>query len=81
MIKLLGTVAVLTMIAAPALAHPRSYARLHPDIRSGGMNFLHYYSPGAEPGTVATYDGSPRVNCKVGAAAYLGQDRKPHPCN
>jgi hypothetical protein len=45
-----------------------------------GMNFLHNYGPGPWPGTVATYDGSLRANCYRNAAAYLGQDNRPHPC-
>lgn len=49
-------------------------------LRTIGMNFLHNYGPGPLPGTIATYDGSLRLNCAMNAAAYRGQDRRPHPC-
>lgn len=50
-------------------------------LRTIGMNYLHNYGPGPLPGTVATYDGSYRLYCARNAAAYLGQDRRPHPCS
>jgi hypothetical protein len=74
---LVGAGTILLMLAAPALARHRT----HVDVDTGGMNYLHNYGPGPLPGTVATYDGPLRANCKMGAAAYLGQDRRGHPCN
>jgi hypothetical protein len=32
------------------------------------------------PGTFAYYDGPATVKCYQGAAAYIGQDRRRHPC-
>ena len=41
---------------------------------------LHNYGPGPQPGTFAYYDGPSTVLCRQGAAAYIGQDRRRHPC-
>ena len=32
------------------------------------------------PGTFAYYDGPATNHCAQGAAAYIGQDRRRHPC-
>ena len=44
------------------------------------ISFLHNYGPGVVPGTFAFYDGPTSRLCKQGAAAYIGQDGRRHPC-
>ena len=44
------------------------------------ISYLHNYGPGLQPGTFAYYDGPSTVLCRQGAAAYIGQDRRRHPC-
>jgi hypothetical protein len=44
------------------------------------ISFLHNYGPGPQPGTFAYYDGPSNILCRQGAAAYIGQDRRRHPC-
>ena len=44
------------------------------------ISYLHNYGPGPQPGTFAYYDGPSTVLCRQGAAAYIGQDRRRHPC-
>ena len=51
-------------------AHPLPYP----------ISYLHNYGPGPAPGTFAYYDGPATVKCYQGAAAYIGQDRRRHPC-
>ena len=83
MIRLLGAAVILSMIAVPALAHARHH-RHHVHHRHAAhvslFSYSHNYGPGPWPGAYAYYDGPLRVNCKQGAAAYRGQDRRGHPC-
>ena len=44
------------------------------------ISYLHNYGPGLQPGTFAYYDGPSTILCRQSAAAYIGQDRKRHPC-
>ena len=44
------------------------------------ISYLHNYGPGVVPGTFAFYDGPTSRLCKQGAAAYIGQDGRRHPC-
>ena len=44
------------------------------------ISYLHNYGPGLQPGTFAYYDGPATNHCRQGAAAYIGQDRRRHPC-
>jgi len=44
------------------------------------ISYLHNYGPGQEPGTFAYYDGPSTNLCYQGSAAYIGQDRRRHPC-
>jgi hypothetical protein len=44
------------------------------------ISYLHNYGPGPQPGTFAYYDGPSTILCRQGAAAYIGQDRRRHPC-
>jgi hypothetical protein len=82
MIRLLIAAALLATFAAPAVARHRTHVTVHGLPRGAfGMSYLHNYGPGAAPGEIATYDGAIASNCKQGAAAYRGLDRRPHPCN
>ena len=44
------------------------------------ISYKHNYGPGFIPGTFAYYDGPATYSCYQGAAGYLGQDRRRHPC-
>jgi hypothetical protein len=44
------------------------------------ISYLHNYGPGPQPGTFAYYDGPSTLLCRQSAAAYIGQDRRRHPC-
>jgi hypothetical protein len=72
------SIAVLT----PGLADARHnrHHHLHNWSLPYPISFLHNYGPGPQPGTFAFYDGPSTVLCRQGAAAYLGQDRRRHPC-
>jgi hypothetical protein len=82
--KLFAAAIVLLMAAiAPSLAEARHhhhdgyhdwYALPYP------ISYLHNYGPGPVPGTFAFYDGPSTNYCYQGSAAYLGQDRRRHPC-
>jgi hypothetical protein len=87
----LVTATVLTVAAlAPALAdaadlgvYPRQ-ARYYGARSWYGLpypiSYLHNYGPGYAPGTFAYYDGPSNNFCYQGAAGYLGQDHRRHPC-
>jgi hypothetical protein len=70
-----------TAALAPSLADAR-HNRHH--LHNWGLpypiSFLHNYGPGLQPGTFAYYDGPSTILCRQGAAAYIGQDRRRHPC-
>jgi hypothetical protein len=44
------------------------------------ISYLHNYGPGIVPGTFAFYDGPATNWCYQGSSAYIGQDRRRHPC-
>ena len=44
------------------------------------ISYLHNYGPGPLPGTFAFYDGPSTNHCYQSSAAYVGQDRRRHPC-
>ena len=74
-----------TAALAPNLAdarHNRHHHRHH--LHNWGLpypiSYLHNYGPGLQPGTFAYYDGPSTILCRQGAAAYIGQDRRRHPC-
>jgi hypothetical protein len=83
--KLLAAAAILSVLAiAPSLSQARTHHRYHhiPYYPLPyEISYLHNYGPGALPGTFAYYDGPSTVACAQSAAAYLGQDRRRHPCN
>jgi len=78
--KLLSTIAILSALAAiPGLAQARTHVRIHS--LPYGISYNHNYGPAPLPGTFAYYDGPSTNACAQGAATYLGQDRRRHPCN
>jgi hypothetical protein len=78
-LKLLSATAILTaMVAVPSLAQARTYWRTYLPYP---ISYIHNYGPGPLPGTFAYYDGPSTNACRQSAAAYLGQDRRRHPCN
>ena len=82
-LKLFSAAAILAALAvAPSLAQARSHHRYHvwPYRLPYEISYLHNYGPGPTPGTFAYYDGPSTVACLQGAAAYIGQDRRRHPC-
>ena len=67
---------------APSLAdarHYRHHYRHHWPLPYP-ISYLHNYGPGPQPGTFAFYDGPSTILCRQSAAAYIGQDRRRHPC-
>ncbi|MCA6109618.1 hypothetical protein [Bradyrhizobium cenepequi] len=82
-LKFFAAAAVLAvMAAAPSVADARHYRhhRHHAWRLPYQISYLHNYGPGAVPGTFAYYDGPATVKCRQSAAAYIGQDRRRHPC-
>ena len=64
--------------------HRHHYSHHHHYVRLYSLpykvSYLHNYGPGLQPGTFSYYDGPSTVHCAQSAAAYLGQDRRRHPC-
>jgi len=83
-LKLVAAVAALsTAFLAPSLAEARGHHRYHRHYTNPlpyPISYLHNYGPGLQPGTFAYYDGPSTILCRQGAAAYIGQDRRRHPC-
>jgi len=74
-----AAIAILTALAAtPSLAEAQTLVRAY--ALPYTISTHHNYGPGALPGTFAYYDG-PAHKCQQSSAAYLGQDRRRHPCN
>jgi hypothetical protein len=82
--KFLIAAALLSVSAlAPNLAEARHYRHHHYRHYWSlpyPISYLHNYGPGPVAGTFAYYDGPSTNHCYQGAAAYLGQDRRRHPC-
>jgi len=83
-LTLVAAVAALSAaILVPGLAEARGhhrYHRYHANPLPYPISYLHNYGPGPVPGTFAFYDGPATVKCYQSAAAYIGQDRRLHPC-
>jgi hypothetical protein len=84
-LKLFSAAAILSALAmAPGLAQARIHHHHYYAAYRFGLpyeiSFLHNYGPGPMPGTFAYYDGPSTNACAQGAAGYLGQDRRRHPC-
>ncbi len=78
-LKLLSATTILSALAAtPDMAQARTH--LHPYSLPYPISYSHNYGPGPLPGTFAYYDGPSTNACVQGAATYLGQDRRRHPC-
>ena len=81
-LKIFAATGLLAAICiAPSLAEARHhyrYWRANP--LPYPISYLHNYGPGPVPGTFAYYDGPATVKCYQSAAAYIGQDRRRHPC-
>jgi hypothetical protein len=80
--RFLAAAALLTAATlAPSLADARHYRhhRYYWPLPYQ-ISYLHNYGPGLQPGTFAYYDGPATNHCAQGSAAYLGQDRRRHPC-
>ncbi len=72
---------ILSVLAiAPGLAQARTHHHAHPYGLAYEISYLHNYGPGPLPGTFAYYDGPSTNACAQGSAAYIGQDRRRHPC-
>ena len=82
-VRFLIAAALLAVVAlAPSLADARHYRHHHRNHwpLPYPISYLHNYGPGPAPGTFAYYDGPTTNHCWQSAAAYLGQDRRRHPC-
>ena len=83
-LKLVAAVAALSAaILAPSLAEARVHHRYHRYYANPlpyPISYLHNYGPGLEAGSFAYYDGPSTNRCYQGSAAYIGQDRRRHPC-
>lgn len=88
--KLVAAVLLSTAVLAPTLAsaadlgvyphHARYYGSPHWYGLPYPISYVHNYGPGYVPGTFAYYDGPSTNYCYQGSAAYIGQDRRRHPC-
>jgi hypothetical protein len=81
--KLVAAAALLVAIAFQPQAADARHHHHHYGYGWGlpyPISYLHNYGPGAEPGTFAYYDGPSTNLCYRGAATYIGQDSRRHPC-
>ena len=78
----LAVVALTPAVAADLSATP--HHRHHHRHAHWGLpyhiSYLHNYGPGPEAGTFAYYDGPSTNKCYQSSSAYIGQDRRRHPC-
>ena len=89
-VKLFAAAVMLSAVAlAPSLAEARIHHRHHQYGDYGyhdrsrlpyPISYLHNYGPGFTPGSFAYYDGPSTNHCYQGSSAYIGQDRRRHPC-
>ncbi|WJR81193.1 hypothetical protein [Bradyrhizobium sp. NP1] len=86
-VRVLAAAAMLAASLAPSLADEAPHHRHrhhHYHAHHWGLpypiSYLHNYGPGVVPGTFAYYDGPSSNLCFQGAAAYIGQDGRRHPC-
>ncbi|GEC16409.1 hypothetical protein [Nitrobacter winogradskyi] len=78
----LAAAVVSVAISASAVAGSRHHKHHHTQHSPETDIYLHNYGPAVTPDQpFAYYDGPVRVRCKQSAAAYRGQDGRPHPCN
>jgi hypothetical protein len=74
------SVLVSTLLWVPSPAQARTYHHAYPFHLPYEISWLHNYGPGPLPGSFAYYDGPSTNFCAQGAAAYIGQDHRRHPC-
>ena len=83
-LKCLAAVAALSLVTlAPSLSEARVHHRYHRYYANPlpyPISYLHNYGPGVASGRFAYYDGPSTTECYQSAAAYIGQDRRRHPC-
>lgn len=76
------TALLLAAAIVPGTADARQgHRRGHHHRGPATISYLHNYGPGRRPGSIAYYDGPASYLCYRGAAAYIGQDNRRHPCN
>ena len=83
--KLFGAAAMAVAISLlPSLSEARVWHHHHSYAYRNWLpyeiSYLHNYGPGVVPGTFAYYDGPSTIHCYQSSAAYIGQDRRRHPC-
>jgi len=83
--KLAAAVILSALALAPGVAqarihHHHHYRHAYPYGLPYDISYLHNYGPGALPDSFAYYDGPSTNACAQGSAAYIGQDRRRHPC-
>ena len=87
--RLVAALLLSAALAAPTIAearghhhHYRHHHRHHYTVwrLPYAISYVHNYGPGPLPGTFSYYDGPSSNRCFQSAAAYIGQDRRRHPC-
>jgi hypothetical protein len=80
--RLFAAALLCAAVLAPSLADARGHHRAHrlPHGLPYPVSFWHNYGPGLALGSFAYYDGPATIFCRRSAAAYIGQDRRRHPC-
>jgi hypothetical protein len=88
--KLTAALIASALAIAPGVAQARTHHHHHHQhhhhhhVRNYGLpyqvSFMHNYGPGLRPGTFAYYDGPSTNYCAQGAATYIGQNHRKHPC-
>jgi hypothetical protein len=88
--KLTAALIASALAIAPGVAQARTHHHHHHrhhhhhHVRNYGLpyqvSFMHNYGPGLRPGTFAYYDGPSTNFCAQGAATYIGQNHRKHPC-
>jgi hypothetical protein len=78
--KLAAALILSALVLAPGLAQARVHRHADYHWLPYEISYLHNYGPGSLPGTFAYYDGPSTNACAQGSAAYIGQDRRRHPC-
>jgi hypothetical protein len=88
--KLTAALIASALAIAPGIAQARTHHHHHHrhhhhhHVRNYGLpyqvSFMHNYGPGLRPGTFAYYDGPSTNFCAQGAATYIGQNHRKHPC-
>jgi hypothetical protein len=79
----LAALALTPAVAADMSAYPHHRHHHHRYAHSAlpyHISYLHNYGPGPDAGTFAYYDGPSTNRCYQSSAAYIGQDRRRHPC-